>query len=286
MGVGLLLDEAIQRQTDRVFEEGVMSKEGLTKLNEKDFNGDGELATQISDPAQDALKQLNNIVGLDGVKQFVRSLYAQLKTEQQRREAGMGTSGLGSLHMLFVGNPGTGKTTIARVVAQLLQKMGLLRTGHLVECDRSQLVAGYCGQTALKTRAVVESAFGGVLFIDEAYALVQGDRDSFGTEALDTLIRLVEDHRGDLVCIMAGYRNEMSELVARNPGLQSRFPTTIEFPDYTLEQLMQIAERMLLQDCMMLSFDGSPLRALRAGARGLQITLRWSRLLLESTFVP
>jgi SpoVK/Ycf46/Vps4 family AAA+-type ATPase len=275
--VGLLLDEAIQRQTDRVFEEGVMSKEGLTKLNEKDFNGDGELPAQINDPAQDALKQLNTIVGLDGVKQFVRGLYAQLKTEQQRREAGMGTSGLGSLHMLFVGNPGTGKTTIARVVAQLLQKMGLLRTGHLVECDRSQLVAGYCGQTALKTRAVVESAFGGVLFIDEAYALVQGDRDSFGTEALDTLIRLVEDHRSDLVCIMAGYRNEMAELVARNPGLQSRFPTTIEFPDYSLEQLMQIAERMLLQDCMMLSIDGTPklqkflqrlMQAVRGGALG------------------
>jgi len=256
--VGVLLDEAVARQTDRVFEEGVMSKEGLTKLNERDFNGDGELEKHKDDPAQDALKQLNTIVGLDGVKNFVRSLYAQLKTEQQRREAGLGAGNLGSMHMLFVGNPGTGKTTIARVVAEMLQKMGLLRTGHLVETDRSSLVAGYCGQTALKTKAVVESAIGGVLFIDEAYALVQGDRDSFGTEALDTLIRLVEEHRNDLVCIMAGYRDEMADLVSRNPGVQSRFPTTIEFPDYSLEQLMQIAERMLLQECMMLSMDGGP----------------------------
>lgn len=256
--VAMLLDEAIARQTDRVFDEAVMSKEGLTKLNEKDFVGDGELAKDATDPALEALKQLDSIVGLDDVKQFVRSLYAQLKTEQQRREAGMGSNGLGNLHMLFVGNPGTGKTTVARVVAQLLQKMGMLRTGHVVETDRSGMVAGYCGQTALKTKAVVESAIGGVLFIDEAYALVQGERDSFGMECLDTLIRLVEEHRNDLVCIMAGYRVEMSSLVARNPGLQSRFPTTIEFPDYTIEQLMQIAERMLLQDCMMLSFDGGP----------------------------
>merc|ERR1719456_1723340 len=225
------------------------------------------------DPATEALKALDATVGLDDVKQFVHALHAQLKTQQQRHEAGLGGAGHGSLHMVFLGNPGTGKTTIARVVAQLLQKMGILRNGHMVETDRSSLVAGYCGQTALKTKAVVESAIGGVLFIDEAYALVQGERDSFGTEALDTLIRLVEEHRNDLVCIMAGYRNEMADLVSRNPGVQSRFPTTIEFPDYSLEQLMQIAERMLLQECMMLSMDGGPklqrlLKALMSRMKG------------------
>merc|ERR1719453_836681 len=170
--------------------------------------------------------------------------------EVERREAGLGgAGGAGTLHMIFSGNPGTGKTTVARIVAELLGSMGLIRKGHLVEADRASLVAGYSGQTALKTRQVVEQAMGGVLFIDEAYALVSEDgKDSFGKEALDTLIKMIEDRRQDLVVILAGYPDEMERLVSTNPGVRSRFPTSIGFEDYTEEELMQIAEQMLGTD--------------------------------------
>merc|ERR1719198_1599780 len=202
-----------------------------------------------------ALAKVDNVIGLKGVKSFVYSLYAQLKTELERREAGIKVPGsAGTLHMVFSGNPGTGKTTLARIVAELLNAMGILRKGHLVEADRSTLVAGYSGQTALKTKQVVEQAMGGVLFIDEAYSLVQGDgKDSFGHEALDTLIKMIEDRRQDLVVILAGYCDEMQRLLDSNPGLRSRFPTTIDFTDYTEEELMQIAEKMLLDDVLVLS---------------------------------
>merc|ERR1711998_215723 len=158
-----------------------------------------------------------------------------------------------SLHMVFTGNPGTGKTSVARIVAELLSALGVLSRGHLVEVDRSGLVAGYSGQTALKTKAVVESALGGVLFVDEAYALVQESRDSFGKEALDTLIKMVEDHRDNLVVILAGYSGEMKQMIAQNPGVRSRFPTVIDFQDYTADALMSIADGMLGKDGYKLS---------------------------------
>lgn len=184
------------------------------------------------------------------MKQFVRSLHAQLLIELQRRLAGINAnSSSSSLHMIFTGSPGTGKTTVARVIAELLKSLGLLRKGHLVEADRSSLVAGYSGQTALKTKAVVEGALGGVLFIDEAYALVSGDgRDSFGHEALDTLIKMTEDHRGNLVVILAGYPKEMQRLLDSNPGLCSRFPNKLHFADYSLDEMQLIGEHMVAQD--------------------------------------
>jgi stage V sporulation protein K len=153
--------------------------------------------------------------------------------EKERVALGLPSTGGGALHMVFAGNPGTGKTTVARIVANLLRALGVLRRGHLVEADRSSLVAGYSGQTALKTKAVVAEALGGVLFVDEAYALVSGDRDSFGKEALDTLMKEMEDHREDLVVIAAGYIVEMKDLLQQNPGMESRFPTTLHFADYT-----------------------------------------------------
>merc|ERR1712070_171686 len=168
-----------------------------------------------------------------------------------------GAGGAGTLHMVFSGNPGTGKTTVARIVAELLSSMGLIRKGHLVEADRAALVAGYSGQTALKTRQIVDQAMGGVLFVDEAYALVSEDgKDSFGKEALDTLIKMIEDRRSDLVVILAGYPEEMERLVATNPGVRSRFPTQVLFEDYSEEELMQIAEGMLEDDGFLVSSKG------------------------------
>ncbi|CAD7958049.1 unnamed protein product [Amoebophrya sp. A120] len=241
-----LLNDAIQKQTERVWMKDTMSWEGLTTLCEDDFLTEHKGQQE----QRDALAKLEKIVGLSEVKSFVKSLHAQLSVEMQRRLAGI-NAGTAShtLHMIFTGSPGTGKTTVARVIAELLRSLGLLRKGHLIEADRSSLVAGYSGQTALKTKAVVESALGGVLFIDEAYALVQGDgRDSFGHEALDTLIKMTEDHRGNLVVILAGYIKEMQRLLDSNPGLCSRFPNKLNFENYTLDEMFEIGESMLLAD--------------------------------------
>merc|ERR1719261_1486009 len=208
-----------------------------------------------------ALAKLDSVVGLQGVKRFIRSLHAQLRTEAERRDAGLVVSGgAGNLHMIFSGNPGTGKTTVARIVAELLASMGILRKGHIVEADRAGLVAGYSGQTALKTKQVVDQAMGGVLFIDEAYALVSEDgKDSFGKEALDTLIKMIEDRREDLVVILAGYPDEMTRLVSTNPGVKSRFPTQVLFEDYAEAELLQIAEQMLSNDGFSLSSEAREL---------------------------
>jgi len=191
----------------------------------------------------DLLAELDALVGLDDVKTDVRRLTSLLRIQALRAERGLPTLET-SHHLVFTGNPGTGKTTVARLLSQILRTLGLVSKGHLVETDRSQLVAGYVGQTATRTRAVLESALGGTLLVDEAYALARGGENDFGREAIDTVVKFMEDHRADLAVIAAGYPVEMVELIDANPGLKSRFTRTIDFPDYTTDQLVEIFGRL------------------------------------------
>ena len=183
--------------------------------------------------------EINELVGLAPVKEYVFGLADNLQVQQRRAAAGLKTASL-SMHMIFTGNPGTGKTTIARLVARYLKAIGALKGGQLVEVTRADLVGRYTGHTAPLTNSVIESALGGVLFIDEAYSLYRGEQDSFGLEAIDTLVKGMEDHRDELVVILAGYTREMETFLTANSGLASRFPNRIEFPDYTAVELLQI----------------------------------------------
>jgi len=190
-------------------------------------------------PLEELLAELDGLVGLEGVKNEVKLVTALLRVQKMRKERKLPVVE-SSRHLVFTGNPGTGKTTVARLLAQIYRTLEVVSKGQLVETDRSQMVAGYVGQTAIQTRKVVESALGGVLLVDEAYALARGDQRDFGQEAIDTLVKMVEDHRDDLVVIAAGYPDEMDVFVNSNPGLRSRFPKTIFFPDYTTDELVLI----------------------------------------------
>ena len=192
--------------------------------------------------ALDAIRaEINELVGLAPVKEYVFGLADNLQVQQRRAAAGLKTASL-SMHMIFTGNPGTGKTTIARLVAKYLKAIDALKGGQLVEVTRADLVGRYTGHTAPLTNSVIESALGGVLFIDEAYSLYRGEQDSFGLEAIDTLVKGMEDHRDELVVILAGYTREMETFLTANSGLASRFPNRIEFPDYTAVELLQITQ--------------------------------------------
>ena len=190
-------------------------------------------------PLPDLMKELDGLVGLDAVKAEVKLVADLIQVQTMRRARGLKVAEA-SRHLVFTGNPGTGKTTVARLLSQIYRTLGVVKRGHLVETDRAGLVAGYVGQTALQVTKVFEQALGGVLLIDEAYALARGGDRDFGQEAIDTVVKLIEDHRDDIVVIAAGYPDEMATFVNANPGLRSRFPKTIHFPDYTTDELIEI----------------------------------------------
>jgi hypothetical protein len=202
--------------------------------------GRGSAVHQAVPDLAQSLKELDDLIGLGAIKEEVRTLTNYLKLEQRRGEAGLGGTGM-SLHMVFTGNPGTGKTTVARIVGKIFAAMGVLKKGHVVETDRSGLVAGYAGQTGPKTNAKIDEALDGVLFIDEAYSLVAEEgQDAYGMEAVQALLKRAEDDRNRLVVIIAGYTQEMNSLLDTNPGLSSRFNRVLQFEDYAPSELARI----------------------------------------------
>lgn len=203
---------------------------------------DAVQATTDQRTMEELMAELDGLVGLESIKKDIHSLMNFIEITKLREERGMSVPTI-SYHLVFTGNPGTGKTTVARLVAGLYRQIGILPKGQLVEVDRGQLVAGYTGQTAIKTMDAIKRAMGGVLFIDEAYALVNDDQDSFGKEAVETILKAMEDHRDELVVIVAGYTELMHKFIESNPGFKSRFSKFFEFPDYTGEELMEIFSR-------------------------------------------
>jgi len=229
-----LFDQICKRQAKRLQmgDLTTMSNEELITICKEDIPYEAPKEVDYTD----CLKKFDGMVGLDAVKQEITNLASYLNLQVKRGESNT----FQGKHYVFTGNPGTGKTTVARIMADVFRSLGILTRGQLVEADRSKLVAGYSGQTAIKTNQLIDSAIGGVLFIDEAYTLKSSDGDSFGGEAIDTLLKRLEDDRGKFICIVAGYTDQMHDFIDSNPGLKSRFTQTIHFDDYKPEELSQI----------------------------------------------
>ncbi|MFZ5633761.1 MAG: stage V sporulation protein K [Bacillota bacterium] len=193
---------------------------------------------------EEIFQELNALVGLDKIKQLIREIYAFVEIQKKRQKEDLAFENT-VLHMIFKGNPGTGKTTVARIIGKLFKEIGVLQKGHVLEIERADLVGEYIGHTAQKTRDQLKKAQGGVLFIDEAYSLARGGEKDFGKEAIDCLCKGMEDSRDNLILILAGYTDEMDWFLETNPGLRSRFPIHLSFPDYTTDELLDIADMML-----------------------------------------
>jgi stage V sporulation protein K len=198
----------------------------------------------LQSPVGEIFKELDMMVGLEQVKELIYEIFATLQIAQYRSDAGL-ISKSHVYHMIYKGNPGTGKTTVARLIAKLFHRMGVLSKGHFIEVERADLVGEYIGHTAIKTRDLVKKAMGGILFIDEAYSLARGGEKDFGKEAIDALVKAMEDHREDFVLILAGYSEEIEQFLTLNPGLPSRFPVQMEFRDFTVDELLKICENMV-----------------------------------------
>ncbi len=229
-----LFDKICSRQAERLQKGNIstMTNEELMTIDVADIPYEAPKAVDY----KDCLSKLDGLVGLAGVKKEISNLAAFLNLQIRRGE----TNTFQGKHYVFTGNPGTGKTTVARIMADVFRTLGILSRGQLIEADRSKLVAGFSGQTAIKTNQLIDSAMGGVLFIDEAYTLKSNDQDSFGSEAIDTLLKRLEDDRGKFICIVAGYTDQMHDFIDTNPGLKSRFTQTIHFDDYTPDELTEI----------------------------------------------
>lgn len=267
---GLLSDSEYQSKVERIrqeyrsdlalYERDAASSSAVAGHRQGDFDeerpGTGDTHMQPDgDPAMeengvtstlsDALDRLNALTGLKAVKDQVQDIVAFVQIQKARGELGVDTPKL-SKHLVFTGNPGTGKTTVARIIGQIYYALGMLKTAEVIEVDRTGLVGGYVGQTALKTSEVIKRAIGGTLFIDEAYTLSTGGENDFGREAIETLLKAMEDRRDDLLVIVAGYTKEIEGFLTVNPGLRSRFATRIHFDDYTVDELMAIWDSQLV----------------------------------------
>lgn len=249
-----LLDKAISRKA-MLFADGV--KESLTEITSADFGVD--LSKNVETSSKDILLELDTMTGLASVKKNVRQIISRAKYMMHEvNDGNMKAEDLAlNMNLCFTGNPGTGKTTVARLYAQLLHSIGLTKTDKVYEISRSDLVAPYMGQTAIKTREMCEKCYGGVMFIDEAYSLVQGDNDSFGKEALDTLIKEMEDHRDKLTVIFAGYTKEMTDFMEHNSGLKSRISKFVEFEDYSVDELYSIFKSFVKKNGCTIDPDAS-----------------------------
>ena len=250
-----IFEKVISKQASRIATTKEKTKELLSTIEVEDvINGIGEQTEKAEESIEDVLQELKSLIGLDAVKEEIAELVYIVQNQQRRKSQGLKVPSM-SLHLVFMGNPGTGKTTVARLIARIYKCLGLLSKGQLIETDRSGLVAGYVGQTAIKTQDVIQTAIGGVLFIDEAYTLANGGVNDFGQEAIDTLLKVMEDQRDDLVVIVAGYDDLMQDFINSNPGLESRFNRYIHFENYTYEQMLSIFQELCKKNQYILSDD-------------------------------